>query len=145
MARQSLTLRALAAVACRTDAPYRGSFAIPVAAAELQPEGGSPWSEPVAYVANARGGLIVPLLLQQAVFLTDDPFASFLPAARLPTGGGRTLGAVAVWASPECVDARQPGSATDLDCRVNVFAGDAAYGQLVEVQHILRIADGLLR
>ncbi len=142
MARQSLSILVIALVACRNDAPYRGSFAIPVAAAVLQPEGGSPWSEPVAYVANARGGLIVPLLLQQAVFLTDDPFSSFLPAARLPTGGGRSLGAVAVWASPECADARQPGAPAELDCRVNVFAGDAAYGHLVEVPHVLRIADG---
>lgn len=138
----SLLASVLVAGACRKDPPYEGVFAIPVAAGVLQPEGGSPWSEPVAYVANARGGRIVPLLLQQGVFLHDDPFASFLPATPLPTGGARALGAVAAWASPECADARQPGAGADLDCRVSVFAGDAAWATLVEVQHVLRIEDG---
>jgi hypothetical protein len=130
------------AMACRKPPPYDGAFEVPVAAAVLQPELGSPWSEPVGYVANARGGQIVPLALKHGTFLTDDDFVSFLPSNELPTGGARVLDSVATWASPECADARQPGAPLDSDCRVTVFAGDSHNATMVEVPHVIRIEGG---
>jgi hypothetical protein len=142
VARQPLILIAWLA-ACREDEPYDGSFEVPVAAGVLQPERGSPWVEPVAYVANGVGGQIVPLLAKKGTFLVDDTYASFLPSRQLPTGGARALQSVAVWASPACADARAPDAPAVVDCQVTVWAGDARDGgSLVEVPHVLRVEAG---
>ncbi len=146
MARQPLTARAVrlavagAAIsaalvgACRNDEPYEGAFDTPIAAAVLQPERErgngvvlperpGPFDEPIAFVANAHGGRIVPLALKQGQILNDDATASFLRTNTLPTGGLRLLTSVAVVApSPRQID---------------VYAGDRAYGRLLRVPYIV--------
>ncbi|MBN2798782.1 MAG: hypothetical protein JXX28_06490 [Deltaproteobacteria bacterium] len=121
MARQPGTLILVALLAgCATTTEAPGAFDLPTAAAVLQ-EGG-PFEEPVGYVASGRGGQIAALALKQGRFLSDDPTASFLRAAYLPTGAARLLSDVAVW-SP----------APD---KVQVFAADKAFGQVLRVPHI---------
>ncbi|MBA2319605.1 MAG: hypothetical protein H0V89_00505 [Deltaproteobacteria bacterium] len=133
-------LAAVALAGCRIDPPYDGAFEIPVAAGILQPELGSPFDEPVAYVANARGGQVVPLFLKQGTFLVDDPTVSFLPANQLPTGARRVLTSAAVNTSPEC--AELTGEVASAECAVTIFVGDAYSGLLLEVPHVLRMEGG---
>lgn len=112
---------AVALASCVEEPEYEGAFVEPIAAAVLHPDEGGPFREPVGFVANAHGGLIWPLALKQGRFLTDDRTASFLRTNALPTGGGRVLSSVEVW--------------VDADDAIRVFAGDRAYGHLVELPY----------
>lgn len=142
MDRQPLTLAVLGLfTSCQIELPYEGAFEIPVAAGVLQPEGGSPFDEPVAYVANGRGGQIVPILLKQGTFLVDDATVSFLPANQLPTGSRRVLTSAAAYASKGC--GHVTDGAGEADCSVVVYAGDASTGKLLEVPHVARFAGGV--
>ncbi len=111
----------LALAACTPD-----DNAIPLhfdgpAAAAVLPGLTGPFDEPVGYIANARGGWIVPLDLKHGRFLTDDPTASFLRASYLPTGAARLLSDVVV-----------VSDAT----RVTAWALDAASGRVLRVPHV---------
>lgn len=119
----AVPLALLALAGCPEDAVYEGAFDMPVDAAVLPPEVGGPFEEPIGYVANGIGGQITPLSLKQGLFLADDPIASFLRGAALPTGGARLLESVATWS---------PDEAT-----VHVFAGDLAFEQLLRVPHVI--------
>ncbi len=116
---------ALALVAgCRKNEPYDGAFREPVAAAVLSGElGPNADQEPVGFVANGVGGRIVALALKQGRFVTDDATASWLRTNDLPTGGLRLLTSVAPYA-PDPYE-------------VSLFAGDAAFAQLVEVPWVV--------
>ncbi len=110
--------------ACNDDEIYTGAFRQPVAAAVLPAElGPSADHEPIGLVANGVGGRIVPIALKQGRFLNDDTTASFLRTNDLPTGGLRLLTSVAAYA-PDPYE-------------VSVFAGDAAFSQLVEVPWVV--------
>jgi hypothetical protein len=141
MDRQPLIAAILLVGACRVDPPYEGAFEIPVAAGILQPEPGSPFDEPVAYVANGHGGQIVPILLKQGTFLVDDKTVSFLPANQLATGARRVLTSAAAYATPQC--AQITAGAGAAECQVVVFAGDAWRGTLLEVPHISKFLGGV--
>jgi hypothetical protein len=127
---RTLVLPALVALlaGCREEMPYEGAFEQPSATAVVQPEVGGPFEEPVGYVANAADGQIIPLALKQGRFLTDDPTASFVRGAPLATGEQRRLTSLATWAPDET--------------RVDVLAGDAAFGRLVRVTHVSSVGDG---
>lgn len=123
MARQPLILLVgLSLLGCRDDELYEGAFDLPVGADVLETANG-PFTEPIALVANGHGGQIATLALKQGRFLTDDPSASYLRGNWIPTGGNRVLSSVAIWA-PDRFD-------------VQAFAGDRAYGQLVQVPWIV--------
>lgn len=110
--------------ACNDDEVYNGAFRQPVAAAVLPAElGPSAEHEPIGFVANGIEGRIVPIALKQGRFLNDDGTAAFLRTNDLPTGGLRLLTSVAPYA-PDPYE-------------VSVFAGDAAFAQLVEVPYVV--------
>lgn len=129
-----LFLSLLSFVACKDPLPYEGAFDLPIAAAVVQPEVGGPFLDPVGYVASAHSGQISILSLKQALqdpttgqvtkgsFLSDDPTSPFLRGAPLATGRDRLLTALAAWA---------PDRGT-----IHLFAGDAAFGQLLRVPHV---------
>lgn len=75
----------------------------PVAAAVVD-EGVGPFDVSTGYVANSRGGTVVPLDLVSGRFLTDDPFASFLRGSSVPFGDEHILADLAVYATPTTVD-----------------------------------------
>ncbi|NCG19936.1 MAG: hypothetical protein GWP91_13080 [Rhodobacterales bacterium] len=126
MARQpvvsALLLAAVFTTGCRNDLAYEGAFDVPIGVAVLPTHQG-PFDEPIGLVANAHGGQIATLALKQGRFVTDDVSASFLRGNWIPTGGARVLSSVAVW-SPSTFD-------------IQVFAGDRAYQQLVQVPWIV--------
>lgn len=132
---------ALALVACTKPLPYEGAFDLPVAASVVDPLVGGPFEDPVGYVASAHSGQIALLALKQAIpnpttgqiakgtYLTDDPTSPFTRGAPLATGRDRLLTSLATWA---------PDAAT-----IHVFAGDAAFGELIRVPHVVGVdADG---
>lgn len=112
---------------CEDPEPYEGRFDLPSAAAVLQHQVGSPFDEPIGYVASGHTGLISLLALKQGRFLTDDDHVSFLRAAPIATGRLRLINGLAVWA-PE------PHS-------VYVFGIDKTFGQLFRVPHVVDIDD----
>jgi hypothetical protein len=118
---------ALLLTSCADDLPYEGAFDLPIAAAVLDVERG-PFREPIGYVASGHTGQIALLALKQGRFLTDDRFASFFRGAPLAAGGARRLTSIVTWAPT-----------TE---NIRVFAGDAAFGQLLEIPHIVGFADG---
>jgi hypothetical protein len=122
-------LGCLAVLGCRDDPPYEGAFDLPIAI-DVLPTALGPYSEPVGFAANGHGGEIATLALKQGRFLTDDPTASFLRGNWIPTGGNRVLSSVAVYA-PSPFDVR-------------LFAGDRAYGHLVQVPWIVGSKDRTL-
>lgn len=130
MARQPLiALAALALGACNRDQEWAGNFDVPEAVAVLPAGAGSPFEEPMGYVASLHGGRIAILSLRDRRYATDNPTASFLRAAPLATGAARVIGAVAVHAPGEGV--------------VTVFAADRAWGRLLRVPHLTGLdADG---
>jgi hypothetical protein len=100
----------------------------PVAAAVLPADAG-PFDLPTGFVANSRSGTIVPLDLKMGRLLTDDPTASFLRTAALPTGRARILADVAVVAA--------------ADGEVTLWAIDSAFSRLLQVPYVLSVdADG---
>lgn len=111
--------------ACREDLRYEGAFDTPVAVAVLQPEDGSPWRDPVGFVASAQNGQIGAVDLKHGRFLVDDPLVSFLRGNFLPTGRDRLLTSLAVL--------------PDGTGLVRLIAGDRRYGTLVEVPYVIGI------
>ncbi|MFT4623095.1 MAG: hypothetical protein ACI8PZ_001751 [Myxococcota bacterium] len=115
-------------VGCRGEPPYEGAFEVPVAADVLGMDRASPFSEPIGFVASGTSGQISILALKQGRFLTDDDTAGFLRGNPLATGQGRVLSGVAVYAPSRY--------------RVEVFATDRAYEELVRVPYIVDFEDG---
>ncbi len=117
----------LALLACSDTATIPLHFDGPVAAAVLTSADG-PFVEPVGYVANRLSGVITPLDLKHGRLLTDDPTASFLRAAAIPTGSGRLLSDVAVVGGGDVV---------------MVWAIDQQNAQILHVPHVTGLgADG---
>jgi hypothetical protein len=117
----------LAVIGCAEEEPFEGRFDLPTAAAVLQPELGSPFTEPIAYVASGHSGLISMLALKQGRFLADDDQAAFLRGAPIAAGQSRYLDALAVWAP-------SPSEAY-------VFGADRTHGKLIRVPHVVGVTD----
>lgn len=120
-----LTLAVLAMAGCTDDTTSSSTLEVPSGVAVLQDGDTSPFEEPIGYVASEHGGRIVMLALKQGRYLTDDPTASFLRAAWLPTGEARLLADVEVWA---------PELGT-----IDVFAADKATERLLRVPHVVSL------
>lgn len=115
----------LLSLACQDTRLVSGTFDAPTGVALLDPARGSPFSEPVALVANARSGTIVALDLKRGIFATDDPGASFLRAQDIPTGSSRILGDLVAFS---------PGDGT-----VTLFTADAFSERLVQVPYVVGV------
>ncbi len=118
-----LLLAGPALLGCRSEDDYLGAFAVPQAITATPAHIPTPFQEPVAYVADQAGGTIHALAVDSGRFLTDDPTASFLRAPPLATGRRRVLTDLTWWA---------PGPD-----RIGVLAADQAFGQLLEVPHVV--------
>lgn len=114
---------ALLSAGCTQLERYEGAFAVPNGLA-VTPDGGhGPFSEPIAYVANLASGQVHALATRQGRFVNERPTGAFLRGNPLPLGRGRVVHSLAAW-SPE----------PEL---LSVYAADQAFGQLVEVPHIV--------
>jgi hypothetical protein len=114
---------------CKKDRQHGGVLELPTAAAVLHPEVGGPFDEPIAFVGNGHGGLITLLALKQGRFLSDSTTSSFLRTAPLATGRDRLIRSLAVYAPS--------------DSRIDVYAGDNSFQQLVKVPYMVdKAADG---
>jgi len=114
------SLLLVALVGCTRSSDYAGAFDLPSAAAVLPVAAGA-LSAPVGYVADRNGGRVTPLDLRQGLFLPDATASSFGAASPLALGRARVITAVAPWTDGE---------------RVDLFAADQAFSQLVRVPHI---------
>lgn len=124
MARQPLipALLALVLGACAQDEEFSGSLDTPLALTAHLPSSSGPFTDPVGFAADSRGGLIRPLALVEGRYLTDTPEASFLRGAPLATGSARLIAGLAAHAT----------SADTLD----VWAIDRRFGQLLKLPYI---------
>lgn len=122
MGRQPLILGLLLLVGCEEDQGDLPWFDGPTGAVVLDPSEGGPFDEPVAFVANARSGTIVPIDVKHVTLLTDQPGAPFLMPRPVATGDERRLDQIAVLATEE-------GDVT-------LYAADLAFGTLVEAPYL---------
>lgn len=111
---------------CADDGIVPVHFDGPVAAAMLAPELG-PFTEPVGFVASSRSGNITPIDLKSGRLLTDDPTASFLRAANIPTGRDRILADVATVGTGD---------------QVWVWAADSATRALLRIPYVESVEAG---
>lgn len=110
-------------LACAEEEVVPLHFDGPVAGAALAAEDG-PFEEVTAYVANSRSGTIVPLDPKEGRLLTDDPMASFLRSAAVPTGQARLLADVVVVGD---------------GATVTLWAADHAFTQLLRVPYVVSV------
>lgn len=117
----------LLVAACAPPDDVLPTFHGPERSAVLHPDDGSPFEEPVGFVANTRSGTIVPLDLKHSVELGDSVASPFLRPRWVATGDTRQLGAVSAW-SPD-------GEA------VTVFVADLSHDLLVEAPYLTGLDD----
>lgn len=124
MTRARIALLAIVAGAgCTPTTVIPIHFDGPIAAAVLATADG-PFEEPSGFVASSRNGTITPLNLKTGTLLVDDPTASFLRAAAIPTGRERILSDLVVVGD---------GSV------VTLWAADNGSGELLQIPYILSV------
>ncbi len=122
MGRQPLILALALLFACDEEYGDLPWFDGPSGAAVLDPADGGPFDEPVGFVANSRGGTIVPIDVKHVTLLADQPGSPFLAPRQIATGDERRLDQIAVYAT-EAED-------------VTLYAADLAFGVLVEAPYL---------
>lgn len=122
MGRQPLILALALLFACDEEYGDLPWFDGPAGAAVLDPADGGPFDEPVGFVANSRGGTIVPIDVKHVTLLADQPGSPFLAPRQIATGDERRLDQIAVFAT-EAED-------------VTLYAADLAFGVLVEAPYL---------
>ncbi len=90
-------------LACSPSQDLFRHFDGPIAASIVD-EGIGPFDVATGYVANSRGGTVVPLDLVAGRLLADDPAASFLRGSVVAFGDERILSDVVAYATPTTVD-----------------------------------------
>ena len=106
---------------------YTGSFVGPSATAVALPNQGAPFSTPVGFVGNRKGGQISILALEDGRFQNDDAVASFVRGNPLAAGGKRIFSEITTWTTAN---------------RLTVFAGDQGFNQLLEIPYIVDVQEG---
>lgn len=122
-----LPVACLALTGCQNIEFLSSWFEGPSDAVVLQPWEGSPFTEPIGFVANSRSSTIVPLDLKHGTLLSDQKAAPYLPPRIVATGDQRQLGQVAVWGQGDAV---------------TLFAIDFAFGVLVEALYVESVDAG---
>jgi hypothetical protein len=117
----------LLASGCRDDPAYEGAFDVPSGAAILDPTQGGPFEEPIGVVASRVGGAIRMMALKQGRYVMTSGTVSFGRGNPLPTGLDRQIESVATYAVGEG--------------RVDVFAADAHFGQVLRIPWIVDVAE----